>query len=215
MSVAPSIPAVQPNRSFNALNGNELKKAILTQIQRQMDADTRFSQHLAYGRCAWRFKIAIDTYPNDMDRKFEVESGADLMPPQPRREIGPDEKPVQIDIEGERTVAAPVAGDTADQVRRDSGLPVPKTHTVAGPEGSRIQVDAPEVPIPSADAEQSPTARVQSSGTHASARSVAVRTRANPKGVTAPETAGSAPSEADMAKIIEKELAAGTIKKAE
>lgn len=215
---APAIPVVQPNRSFNALSGLELKKAILAQIQRQLDSDTRFGQHIAYARVAWRWKMALDFYPNDMDKKFETETGADLRPPEPRREIEIGEKPEQHDIAAERTVAAPLAGDTADQVRRDSGLPLPSPRTVAGIEGQRISVDAPIVPIPGhgEDSEVIESARVETNvprGGHTVARSATIRNRANPKGIdpSKVEPQGHPPTEADMEKIIEKEIAAGTL----
>jgi hypothetical protein len=224
-SVAPAIPEVQPSRSFNALSGLELKTAILKQIQRQLDADTRFSQHLTYARISWRWRMAIDFYPNDMDQKFESETGADQRPPAvneagvPRREIAVDEKPIQVDISGDRTVAAPIAGVSADQARRESGQPVPTTKIVAGPEGSRIAVDAPEIPVPGHNdkSEVIEGSRVETNVPGAKgtvARRATIRNRANPTGVAVAPTAGSAPTEEDMQKIIDQGLSDGTLTKA-
>ncbi|MGE0377240.1 MAG: hypothetical protein AB7Q45_17660 [Planctomycetaceae bacterium] len=53
------------NRPFNPLNGEELKVAILNEIKRHLDADTRFRQHLAYPQVAFSVGINIATFPAD------------------------------------------------------------------------------------------------------------------------------------------------------
>jgi hypothetical protein len=132
------------------------------------------------------------------------------------RPIEPGEEPIQINLRGGETVAAPIAGVSADQVRRDAGLGVPQARVVKGPENSRITVDAPEVPFPKRESTEEGdtgasvvTDKPGPKGTIA--KSVSLLTRANPKGAKPIERVGSAPTEADADKIIEEGLKDGTL----
>jgi hypothetical protein len=214
--MASNVPAIQADRPFNALNGNELKKAILNQIQRELDGDTRFLQALTYARCSWRWKLAIDLYPKDYGKKFESETGAGLLPPRPRQEEFSHEDAVRVDLSGHQIVAAPAAGVSADQVRRDAGLPVPVIRMVEGPAGERIMVEAPAVPVPGRGAvsEAPPEQRAAqnvSSGKGVFARSVTVRTAAAPDGVAVRPAGGHSPTAADAEEIVKRGLGDGTL----
>jgi len=115
-------------------------------------------------------------------------------------------------------VAAPAAGQTADAARRDGGLEVPSPRIVRGPSNTKMVVDAPDIPIAqqnepvkAAEVEESPTAkavnraRESKSIPAAPARSVAIRTRANPSGVEVAPAAGSPPDESRLAEIEDRE----------
>lgn len=52
-------------RPFNAINGQELKKAICADIDRQLSGDTRFGLHLTYPQVAYNFALTIVTWPAD------------------------------------------------------------------------------------------------------------------------------------------------------
>lgn len=199
---------------FIALNGMEVKKAILKQIERQMDADSNFNQNLSYARISWRWKLSTDTYPADVPKPAGAVSGelvAKDIPPMFVFTV-----PKHTEIEGEQTVAAPEAGITANQARRDAELPIPMVQRVAGPEGSQITVDAPKLPSVARESQDpgDDDARVQTkptTGRGRVARVAAVATRANPRGVQAPAHAGNTPTAEDADRIIENGLADGTL----
>lgn len=202
-------------RSFTALNGIEIKKAILADVQRQLDADYHFAQHLSYAAISWKWKLAVDAYPKEIG-KFEAQAGATLHPAT-NRPIEEGEPSEPIDLEGARRVTAgfEADGQSADSLRRETGQPVPITKTVAGPAGERITVEAPQVPETSREPERMPqkTSEENAPGPKGIvARRAALRTRANPEGITV-ERAGNPPTAEDADKIIEQGLADGTLEK--
>jgi hypothetical protein len=193
-------------RPFIALSGDEIKKAILNEIQRQLDADYRFKQHLTYPMVSWRWELAMKLYPTDgpdvhvvLDKTIKAPGAVP-----PFSGITKD-----FVLSGERIVAAPSAGETADQVRRDSNLPVPQPRTVAGPAGSKVTIDAPEIPTgtqsaPAAEQREGGAARVISQSKE-TARSVTVRTRAHPTGHMPTPVPGTPPDETRAAEIANRE----------
>lgn len=195
-SVGPTLKA------FNGLNGRELAKILVVELERALNADTRFSQHLTYPLVSWQWKISIKAYPNEPP-EFQVEIGP--------KSIGYPEAAnslaeVEINLGASREVTAPV-GETADSARRDAGIPVPSPRTVKGPGGNRMVVDAPdikptEVPRPTVTADE--TKNVGKGG-KVFARSVTAKTAAAPEGIEAGGPAGSAPDEERVRQILEKE----------
>jgi hypothetical protein len=197
-------------RAYNALNGREVIEILLTELRRQLEADTRFSQHQTFPLVAWEWKCAINQYPNE-PAKFEVHVG-----PRNITAAGvnveevvtdPSLAEVQIDFGDHREVTAP-AGETADHARRDAKLPVPTPRTVKGPGGNRMVVDAPEIkPTEQPQATVTPAEQTTNvnKGGKVFARSVTARTAANPEGVVVDAPHGSAPDAARVEQIIEKE----------
>jgi hypothetical protein len=181
-----------------------MAKIILTNIKNNLDNDHRFRKNVAYPQFSFRWKIAIDVYPSEPPQ-FAVEGSIQTVKA-PGAMIPEGTPIVEIDIEGGTTVAAPIAGSTADAARREAGIPVPSPRSVKGPGGSRITVDAPNVDHSSApkppDSEEK--ANVEKGG-KVFARSVTQRTKAAPEGVDALPQAGSKPTMEDVQKIIEKE----------
>ena len=209
MATAPS------TRSFTALNGLEVKRAILADIQRQLDMDFHFGQHLSYAAISWKWKLAIDAYPKEIG-KFEANAGATLHP-QDARPLEEGEQSEPIDIVGGRRATAGFEpeGQSADSVRRETGQPVPVTKTIAGPGGQRITVEAPSVPDKAREGEQTATRRSETNAPGSKgviARRVTARTAAARDGVSV-ERAGSPPTAEDADKIIEKGLEDGTLER--
>lgn len=196
----------QAARPFNALSGMEIKRAILADLTRQLDGDTRFSQHLSYPLVTWKFRLAVDAYPPEIG-KFEINLQGKVSSSNPRPIDDEEEEPIEMDFKGGRSVLAPAGGQTADAVRRDTGQAVPAPKVVRGPENSRVVVEQQPVDAlqlqPGQDAEV--TAREpESPRKGVAARVASLRTRANPEGALAKEPEGSAPeSEEDFAKIAE------------
>lgn len=207
MATAPSV------RSFTALNGVEIKKAILADIQRQLDMDYHFGQHLSYAAISWRGKIAIDAYPKEIG-KFEVNAGATIHPTT-ARPLEEGEQPERIDIEIGRRVTAGFEpeGQSADSLRRETGQPVPITKTITGPAGERITVEAPSVPDKAREGEPVETRRSETNAPGSKgviARRVTARTKAAHDGVSV-ERSGAPPTEADADEIVRRGLEDGTL----
>ena len=207
--------STQLTPQFTALNGLEVKKALLKEIERHLNADTRFSQHLTYARLMWKWKFASNAYPDEIG-EIRIELEGEIPPRAVQRPIADDEEPTQIDMAGGTTVASPVAGVSADQVRRDAGLPIPTPRTVRGIDGARMTVDDVQVPKPARESQEEggDTPQVvtnKPTGKGVVARSTTLRTRANPKGVNAVERAGSPPTAEDAQEIIDRGLADGTL----
>jgi hypothetical protein len=208
------------SRPFSALSGLEIKKIILNEIERHLDADYRFKNHLTYPMVSWKWMLAAKVYPSDQsDIRVEIEKTVKA----PGSEPLPSDYPgVELTITEERTVAAPTAGETADAARRDAGLQVPAPRLVSGIGNSKVVVDAPDLPLGEqnkpakvAEVTESVTARVvnraRDTGTTpaAPARSVSIKTRANPHGAEVAPAAGSAPDARREAEIAEREAAKG------
>jgi hypothetical protein len=206
--------AAPASRSFVALNGEEVKKAILADIANQLNADYHFRQHLSYALITWQWKMAVDVYPSEI-KPFEVNAGATLSP-KGAREIEVGEKPQEFDFVGSRDVTAGVAGgQSADSLRRETGQPIHQAKSIAGPGGERITVEAPVIPVEARESTSVRTERPSQTDVAGPkgivARRAALKTKANPGGVEVNEKAGSAPTEADAEKIIEKGLEDGTL----
>jgi hypothetical protein len=206
-------------RPFSALSGQEIKKIILNEIERNLEADYRFKNHLTYPMVSWRWVLAAKVYPSEApDIRVELDKTM-RSPGVPATFTGFDGiEPVEIEVTSERTVAAPAAGETADSARRDAGLEVPAPRIVRGPSNTKFIVDAPTIPIATqseptkpAEVTESPVARTVNRAREsktipaAPARAVAIKTRANPSGVEVAPAAGSPPDEGRLAEIEDRE----------
>lgn len=109
---------MQPERQpvFNALNGVELRKYILSQIEKKLEASNEFPEGLTFPWVKW--SVTVLSYPqqdvND-DPKFKF-SGEDGTKP-PVKEDEPDPEPIVIDLSE--------IVDTPDKARVESNQPVP------------------------------------------------------------------------------------------
>jgi len=195
-------------RPFNAINGTELKKIILTRIQNQLNADTRFGHHLTYPQMSWRFKLAINVYPSEPS-SMEVEIGPETVKA-PGAELLPADTPhVEIDIGGGSDITAPVpGGQTADAARREAGLAVPAPQAIPGPGGERVTVDVPGLVPPKTAPEPTREVTNVEAGGRVFARSVTQRTAAAPEGTEVLPQAGTRPGVEEVQEILRREGAA-------
>lgn len=197
-------PVVRP---FNALNGLEWKKIILKEIERNLDNDFHFRQHVAYPLISWQWKMAVNVYPGE-PANFEVSIGPKEMRAPGMEDFVPEDDPVQVDIVAQRDVTAP-AGESADSVRRDAGLPVPSPRAVKGPGNQRMVVDAPPIgPGSAATSPAMPETPAQSNterGGRVFGKSVTAKTKAAPDGVEVQPAAGTKPGIEETQEILERE----------
>lgn len=201
------------SRPFSALSGNEIKEIILNDIRRQLEGDYRFKHHLTYPQVSWKWVLAARVYPSDSP-KIEVDLEKTVRATG-KGPLDPDAPFEDVELTDQRTIAAPAAGETADSARRDAGLAVPAPRVVQGPNRTKMVVDAPDIPIGEnnrpdrvAEVKTSSTADAVNRARASSAspaRSVSVKTNANPGGFTPPDQAGSAPDQSRINQIIERE----------
>ncbi len=129
-------------RLFNALNGQELKKIIMQQVEKAIDDDFHFRRHLTYPVVSFDWKLVVSAYPLQPP-KFEIAAEHDVVAAPEGAEI-PVPKPGEIktfELEGSSKI------DTPDQARDESGQPIP-TPTVVGRPGERVVVERPFDPPP-------------------------------------------------------------------
>src|SRR5260221_4092284 len=110
-----STSASTVSRPFNALSGKEILEIIVMEIRRNLEADYRFKNHLTYPMVSWRWVLAAKVYPSEApDIRVELDKTM-RSPGVPATFTGFDGiEPVEIEVSSERTVAAPAAGETAD-----------------------------------------------------------------------------------------------------
>jgi hypothetical protein len=117
---------------FNALNGAELKKAILADIEREMDLTGEFRNHVTFPWVKYTAHITLLSYPKQaMDAEPGIKITAsgvatdNLVPPVAEPEV-------VLDLKVGSVVNVP------DQARVDSDQPIPTQSLAAG-----ILIDAP------------------------------------------------------------------------
>lgn len=194
-------------RPFNALNGLELKKILLKEIERHLDNDFHFRQNVAYPLISWAWKLSANVYPGEPPN-FEVNIADKQIRAAGAEAFVPQDDPVQVDIGASRDVTAP-AGESVDSVRREANLPVPSPRAVRGPGGQRMVVDAPPVgpgaaPVASAES-GAPVQTNADRGGRVFARSVMAKTKAAPEGVEVLPAAGTKPGIEETQEILERE----------
>lgn len=112
---------------FNALNGMELKKVILQQMERTLEDSGDFQQNVTYPWVKYSFELKMTSYP-----KFSADSEpisvaiAEDTLTDPDFMV-PDEPPTLTVVSSE-----PVIVDTPDQARVDADLPIPTPVPVVG-----------------------------------------------------------------------------------
>jgi hypothetical protein len=191
-------------KPYNALNGREVMEIILSEMRRQLEADTRFTQHNTYPLVSWQWKLAVNVYPNEPN-KWEASVGPKTIG-DPEAANDPNLAEVQIDLGTSRDVTAP-AGETADSARRDGGIAVPSPRQIKGPGGNRMVVDAPDIKpaeAPRASVTSAEKTNVEKGG-KVFAKSVTQKTAAAPEGLEVGGPAGSAPDETRAQQIIDYE----------
>lgn len=115
---------------FNPLNGDEVKKVIIADIARTLEADTELQEHICFPRVSWKWKLEMKIYPRTPEEKnIEVvgeavqvkkESGAPVVP-----ETSSHTR--EVYSSPSREVTAP------DQVREEVGMPVNQAKSALSP----------------------------------------------------------------------------------
>lgn len=115
-------------RVHNALNGDEIKKMVLAEIDRQIVGDSDFRMHKTYNLVSWEwnFKLTAHAQQRPVERKIEgkivtiTDDNKDFVPQ-------PDDDVVLYDVSTSRAASA-----SPDKVRSSAGLPVPMPRQVPG-----------------------------------------------------------------------------------
>jgi hypothetical protein len=137
-------------RVFQAIDGTELRKIILAEIDRAMEQDSKFKRHLTYPVFSFAYNIVISAYPMEpaefkVAGKYKrVSAGA---------EIPTDVEPESIKVAGELNVDAPAEGGLApDEARERAGLAVPTPTRAQVGKGAQVTVDEGRLASPPDDA---------------------------------------------------------------
>lgn len=124
-------------RLFNALNGQELKKIIMQQVERALDEDFHFRQHLTYPVVSFNWNLVVSAYPLQPP-EFKIGAEHDIVAA-PKGEEIPMPKPEEI---GTFELGGRSKIDTPNQAREESGQAVP-TPIVVGRPGEQVVVERP------------------------------------------------------------------------
>lgn len=103
---------------FNPLNGAELKKVILAQIEKEMDDSGDFQANITYPWLKYTFEIKMNSYPKfafDAEPVVVAKGGDSLSVEVPSTE----------DDTKETLISGGTSVDTPDQARVDAELPIP------------------------------------------------------------------------------------------
>ncbi len=124
-------------RLFNALNGQELKKIIMQQVEKAIDEDFHFRRHLTYPIVSFDWKLVVSAYPLQPP-EFRVAAEHDVVAAPEGEEI-PVPAPEQIgtfELGDSSKIEAP------DAAREASGQAVPEPILV-GRKGEQVVVERP------------------------------------------------------------------------
>lgn len=133
------------DRVFQAIDGTELRRIILAEIERVIDLDPKFKRHLTYPIFSFSFNIAISAYPME-PAEFKVVGKYKRVVP--GAELPPDDTPFDIiKVAGELNVDAPAEGGLApDEARERAGIPVTTPTRASVGKSGQIVVDQASMP---------------------------------------------------------------------
>lgn len=128
-------------RVFNALNGEEVRKIIISDIEKHLSGDADFRQHLTYRSIEYVFELRMrvtTTEPRQV--KATLKSGRQQVDPASKEEIAGAssiEKSVLSGQEIDSRVKAP------DRIREESGLHIPRPQIT--PTGEIVDIPLEQV----------------------------------------------------------------------
>ncbi len=128
---------------FNALNGTELKKAILADVEREMDLTGEFRNHVTYPWVKYTAHLTLLSYPKqamDAEPGIKITAKDVLWDAKEAQAVGPEVPEVVLDLKVDGVV------DIPDQARVDSGQPIPTQALAAGVLIDK-DVHRPKVPV--------------------------------------------------------------------
>jgi hypothetical protein len=110
-----------PSRVYNALQGDEVKKIILREVEQAFNEVADFRPSVAFPVLRWQWNLKIDCYPRDPQNIEIQKTGAHVATDATDEELTSTQP---IELSGQNAVGA--AGMLApDQAREEAGLPVP------------------------------------------------------------------------------------------
>lgn len=120
---------------FNPLNGDEVKKIILADLARTLEADTELQQHISFPRVSWHWRLEMKIYPRTPEIKEVVVTGEAVQVTEAGETIVPVESTHTREVYSSpsREVIAP------DQVREQEGLAVSQQRSALSPFMSKKQ----------------------------------------------------------------------------
>ena len=121
-SVTGNPSAASIARVFNALSGEELKKAILLDIEKKLNNHPELKAHLTFPVVAYQYTIAIRAYPREKQME-KVTGGAQYRAadPQTGQWVPTEQTSVDMLIHGQSETI-----DRPDDARERRGLPIPE-----------------------------------------------------------------------------------------
>jgi hypothetical protein len=112
----------QIKRPFSALNGVEVRKLILAKIEKDLEADPRFEQHLTFPVVAWESITTIEYYPGPEEPIKFVSKGK--IRAKGAESLQTPENPAEVDVI--TTKVSVDAENPPDKIRAEHGLEVPE-----------------------------------------------------------------------------------------
>ncbi len=124
-------------RLFNALNGQELKKIIMQQVEKAIDEDFHFRRHLTYPIVSFNWNLIVSAYPLQPP-EFKIGAEHDVVAaPKGEEILAPTPEQIKtFEFEGGSKIEAP------DAAREESGQAVPAP-TLVGRKGEQVVVERP------------------------------------------------------------------------
>lgn len=116
-------------RFFTPLNGDEVKKMILKEIEKDLDQDADFRQHLTYPTIEWEWQLKITCQQREsQDVARTITGKAITVDKETNQELPPqaDDKPRSRLLKRNRAVTTP------DKERIKSNLPVNVRENIPG-----------------------------------------------------------------------------------
>lgn len=122
-------------RVYNALNGDEIRKIVLAEIDRELSMDSNFRQHKTYHMPAWEWHLTMRAVPESRGPIEAKASGAVVLVDETTKQPVPYDDDDLLVIEHSST-AKP--SSQPDRVRETANLPVPTPTQV--PRAGKVDV---------------------------------------------------------------------------
>lgn len=112
-------------RTFHPINGVELKKMILKDVEDMLTKNSDFNQNICYPHINYEVTVRCVSYPRDPEEfKSVIEGGSITVDEQTKESFKPSqfEKPKILEINRERNASSET--QPPDKTRIETGLPV-------------------------------------------------------------------------------------------
>lgn len=118
-------------RVFNAIDGEELRKIILRDLDKELSMDGDFRQHVTYPVVEWTWKLTMKVISRD--KPVERDLSGKIIQADPETKLSivipDDEKPRVLSVQSSRAIGEKVA---PDKVREQAKMPVSVPTKVPG-----------------------------------------------------------------------------------